>query len=88
MKTIFTVCVAVVDVSWHLLHESLFGSVADDEKLMIWDSHSNDISKPRHLVHAHTAEVNSLSLDPCGEFILAPGSADKTCPVGSEKSET
>ena len=23
------------DVSWHLLHESLFGSVADDQKLMM-----------------------------------------------------
>ena len=25
----------VEDVSWHLLHESLFGSVADDHKLMM-----------------------------------------------------
>lgn len=23
------------DVSWHLLHESLFGSVSDDQKLMM-----------------------------------------------------
>jgi histone-binding protein RBBP4 len=28
----------VEDVSWHLLHESLFGSVADDQKLMMWVS--------------------------------------------------
>ncbi|KAK2107153.1 Histone-binding protein rbbp4 [Saguinus oedipus] len=34
-KTIFTGHTAVVDVSWHLLHEFLFGSVADDQKLMI-----------------------------------------------------
>ncbi len=35
-KTIFTGHTAVVeDVSWHLLHESLFGSVADDQKLMM-----------------------------------------------------
>jgi hypothetical protein len=26
----------VEDVAWHLLHESLFGSVADDQKLMMW----------------------------------------------------
>lgn len=26
----------VEDVSWHLLHESLFGSVADDHKLMMY----------------------------------------------------
>lgn len=35
-KSIFTGHTAVVeDVSWHLLHESLFGSVADDQKLMM-----------------------------------------------------
>lgn len=35
-KTIFTGHTAVVeDVSWRLLHESLFGSVADDQKLMM-----------------------------------------------------
>ncbi|KAA8585685.1 hypothetical protein FQN60_004379 [Etheostoma spectabile] len=66
-KTIFTGHTAVVeDVSWHLLHESLFGSVADDQKLMI------------HAVDAHTAEVNCLSFNPYSEFILATGSADKT----------
>ncbi|XP_044767701.1 histone-binding protein RBBP4-like [Neomonachus schauinslandi] len=77
-KTIFTGHTAVVeDVSWHLLHESLFGSVADDQKLMIWDTHSNNSSKPSHSVDAYTAEVNSLSFNPYSEFILATGSADK-----------
>lgn len=38
-KSVFTGHTAVVeDVAWHLLHESLFGSVADDQKLMIWDT--------------------------------------------------
>uniref|UniRef100_A0A2K5PEM8 Histone-binding protein RBBP4-like N-terminal domain-containing protein n=1 Tax=Cebus imitator TaxID=2715852 RepID=A0A2K5PEM8_CEBIM len=78
-KTIFTGPTAVVeDVSWHLLHESLFGSVADDQKLMIWDTRSNNTSKPSHSVDAHTAEVNCLSFNPYSEFILATGSADKT----------
>lgn len=77
-KTIFTRHTAVVDVSWHLLHESLFGSVADDQKLMIWDTRSNNTSKPSHSVDAHTAEVNCLSFNPYSEFILATGSADKT----------
>ena len=37
-KSVFTGHTAVVeDVAWHLLHESLFGSVADDHKLCIWD---------------------------------------------------
>lgn len=35
-QTIFTGHTSVVeDVAWHLLHESLFGSVADDQKLMM-----------------------------------------------------
>lgn len=38
--TVFTGHTSVVeDVSWHLLHESLFGSVADDQKLMMWVWH-------------------------------------------------
>lgn len=65
------------DVAWHLLHESLFGSVADDQKLMIWDTRCNNTSKPSHTVDAHTAEVNCLSFNPYSEFILATGSADK-----------
>ncbi|KAG7174380.1 histone-binding protein Caf1-like [Homarus americanus] len=78
-KTIFTGHTAVVeDVAWHLLHESLFGSVADDQKLMIWDTRANNTNKPSHTVDAHTAEVNCLSFNPYSEFILATGSADKT----------
>ena len=60
-----------------MLHESLFGSVADDQKLMIWDTRCNNTSKPSHTVDAHTAEVNCLSFNPYSEFILATGSADK-----------
>ncbi|XP_037300869.1 chromatin assembly factor 1 p55 subunit-like [Manduca sexta] len=78
-KSVFTGHTAVVeDVAWHLLHESLFGSVADDQKLMIWDTRCNNTSKPSHTVDAHTAEVNCLSFNPYSEFILATGSADKT----------
>ena len=45
-KSVFTGHTAVVeDVAWHLLHESLFGSVADDHKLCIWDIRSWKISK-------------------------------------------
>uniref|UniRef100_A0A2K5IT98 Histone-binding protein RBBP4-like N-terminal domain-containing protein n=1 Tax=Colobus angolensis palliatus TaxID=336983 RepID=A0A2K5IT98_COLAP len=79
VKTVFTGHTAVgEDVSWHLLRESLFGSVADDQKLLIWVAHSNNTSKPSHSVDAHTAEVNCLSFNTYSEFILATGSADKT----------
>ncbi|KAM7534730.1 hypothetical protein Aperf_G00000115908 [Anoplocephala perfoliata] len=39
--TIFNAHTSVVeDVAWHPLHESIFGSVADDKRLMIWDTRS------------------------------------------------
>uniref|UniRef100_A0A2K6QCD2 Histone-binding protein RBBP4-like N-terminal domain-containing protein n=1 Tax=Rhinopithecus roxellana TaxID=61622 RepID=A0A2K6QCD2_RHIRO len=53
VKTIFTGHTAVVE-------DSLFVSVADDQKLMIWDTRSNNTSKPRHSVDAHTAETVAL----------------------------
>ncbi len=78
-SSVFTGHTAVVeDVAWHLLHESIFGSVADDQKLMIWDTRSRDTSHPSQVVEAHGAEVNCLSFNPFSEYILATGSADKT----------
>ncbi|KAH7728702.1 hypothetical protein AAVH_04013 [Aphelenchoides avenae] len=78
-KTIFTGHNAVVeDVAWHVLHDSVFGSVGDDHKLMVWDTRTHSPSKPSHTVEAHSAEVNCLSFNPYSEFILATGSADKT----------
>uniref|UniRef100_A0A2K5R893 Histone-binding protein RBBP4-like N-terminal domain-containing protein n=1 Tax=Cebus imitator TaxID=2715852 RepID=A0A2K5R893_CEBIM len=88
-KTIFTGHTAVVeDISWNLLHESLFGSVADDQKLMTWDTRSNNTSKPSHSVDAHTAEVNCFSFNPYSEFILPTGSAGKTIVQWSPHNET
>ena len=52
--------------------------MADDQKLMIWDTRSNNTSKPSHTVDAHTAEVNCLSFNPYSEFILATRCANKT----------
>ena len=83
VKTIFTEHTAVVeDVSWRLLHESLFGLVADDQKLMIWHTPSNNTSKPSHSVDAHTAQVNCLSFSPYSELILATDQLTKLLPCG------
>jgi histone-binding protein RBBP4 len=76
---VFTGHTAVVeDVAWHLLHDSMFGSVGDDKKLMLWDTRSSTPNKPSQMIEAHSAEVNCLSFNPYSEFILATGSADKT----------
>ena len=61
------------------MHGHIFGSVADDNKLMIWDTRSSSRNKAQHQVDAHTAEVNCLAFNPFSEFILATGSADKVC---------
>jgi len=77
--SVFTGHTAVVeDVAWHLLHDSMFGSVGDDKKLMLWDTRSNNQNKPTQIIDAHSAEVNCLSFNPYSEYILATGSADKT----------
>lgn len=66
---------AVEDVAWHLSNENLFGSVADDHMLMIWDLRT---LKPQHSTIAHEDEVNSISFNQFNEYILATGSADST----------
>ncbi|KAL3860329.1 hypothetical protein ACJMK2_010468 [Sinanodonta woodiana] len=69
---------SVKDVAWHPSHESWFGSVSDDKKLMFWDIRSSETSMPCHNVDAHNAEVNCLSFNPFIDCILATGSTDKT----------
>lgn len=50
----------VEDVAWHLRHEYLFGSVGDDQNLLIWDLRTPSISKPVQSVTAHQSEVKCL----------------------------
>jgi len=65
----------VEDVAWHLRHEYLFGSVGDDQYLLIWDLRTPAVSKPVQSVVAHQSEVcctekidNSVKMSiTCGE---------------------
>lgn len=68
----------VEDVAWHMHHKTIFGSVGDDRKLMIWDTREKDRKKPLHKVDAHKGEINCMSFNPFSEFILATGSTDRT----------
>ncbi|KAI0499442.1 hypothetical protein KFK09_020345 [Dendrobium nobile] len=65
---------AVEDVDWHFDNENLFGSVGDDNRLMLWDLRSS--RKPEHSILAHGDEVNSLSFNPFNEWLLATASVD------------
>lgn len=68
----------VEDVAWHNHHSSLFGSVGDDRKLLIWDVRDRDRKRALHSVDAHKGEVHCLAFNPYSEFVLATGSADRT----------
>ncbi|KAG6748859.1 hypothetical protein POTOM_048796 [Populus tomentosa] len=68
----------VEDVAWHLRHEHLFGSVGDDQYLLIWDLRTPSVTKPVHSVVAHQSEVNCLAFNPFNEWVVATGSTDKT----------
>ncbi|CAO3563352.1 CCR4-Not complex caf1 ribonuclease subunit Caf1 [Mortierella alpina] len=68
----------VEDVAWHALHDSLFASVGDDQRMLIWDTRSTSSDKPVHNIHAHAAEVNCVAFSPSSEFLLATGSGDRT----------
>ncbi|KAI6652681.1 histone-binding protein Caf1 isoform X2-like [Oopsacas minuta] len=86
-KHIYTGHSAVVeDVAWHAQSEFLFGSVADDMKLMIWDTRCSQVNKPKFSIDAHTAEVNCLSFNPTFEYVVATGSADKTVAIWDIRS--
>jgi len=47
-------------VAWHLRHEYLFGSVGDDQYLLIWDLRSPSVTKPVQSVIAHQSEVSHM----------------------------
>ncbi|CEP13766.1 hypothetical protein [Parasitella parasitica] len=67
----------VEDVAWHTKFGSIFASVGDDARLMIWDAR-NESNKPIHDIQAHEAEVNCVAFAPGSEWVLATGSGDKT----------
>merc|ERR1711935_618340 len=68
----------VEDVAWHLHNPSLFGSVGDDCKLMIWDTRDSRYDKAKHCVDgAHTKEINCIAFNPFSEYILATASSDR-----------
>jgi histone-binding protein RBBP4 len=68
----------VNDVSYHPIHETLFGSVSDDRTLQIVDTREGDYTKAAYKVTAHTDAVNSIAFNPASDYVIATASADKT----------
>ena len=48
----------VEDVAWHLHHSSMFGSVADDKKLMIWDIREKQQNEVHLVWHKRFGSIN------------------------------
>ncbi|KAL0079471.1 WD40-repeat-containing domain protein [Phycomyces blakesleeanus] len=69
---------SVADVAWHLGNDSIFASVGDDKRLLIWDGRHGSSDIPLHSVSAHDAEVNCVGFCPGNEWVLATGSSDTT----------
>ncbi|XP_006837888.2 WD-40 repeat-containing protein MSI1 [Amborella trichopoda] len=84
-KEVYDVHEGVVgDLSWHLKHEYLFGSVGEDCRLNIWDLRSSLPKKPLQSILAHQAEVRicrgevyEVAWNPKSETILASSGADR-----------
>ncbi|CAO3598797.1 unnamed protein product [Absidia cylindrospora] len=66
----------VEDVSWNATNDCVFASVADDMKLMLWDSRTG--SRPTQKIQAHKAEINTVAFHPHQDWMIATGSSDKT----------
>ena len=45
---------------------------------MIWDTRDGKTDRAKHVVDAHSKEINCVAFNPFSENILATGSADKT----------
>lgn len=65
----------VEDVDWHKFSPTLFGSVGDDARLLLWDSRNPN--KFSHQVeNAHSSDINCLAFSPFGEHFVATGGLD------------
>jgi len=76
----FTHHSAVVnDVEFHSVLPWMIASVSDDLTLQILDTRqASNTTSARQASSAHTDAINSVSLNPGSEYILATGSADNS----------
>ena len=65
----------IEDVAWHQQCPTIFGSVGDDRRFLLWDARANHTERPMILVdHAHDDDINTLAFSPQNEFLaVCPG---------------
>lgn len=66
----------VQDVDWSHQHSSLFASVGDDRKLLVWDVRQDGSTPSTSVTNAHDRDVNCVCFNPFNDYLLATGSAD------------
>lgn len=71
----------VNDVQYHPKIAHLIGTVSDDLSLQIIDTRTPGSEAALKAENGHDDAINSLSLNPFTEFILATGSSDKTISI-------
>lgn len=68
------------DVDWSKFHSTVFGSVGDDQQLLIWDTRNKDNASTNGILSkvekAHNSDVNCISFSPFDEFLLGTGGSD------------
>jgi histone-binding protein RBBP4 len=69
----------IEDVAWHHYSQYLFGSVGDDNKIMIWDirkdNNSNAIKQVDN-AHKQGSDINCISFNKFNENFFATGGSD------------
>jgi len=75
----------VEDVAWHRKNESVFGSVGDDKKILLWDTRQTP-EKPMHSIDGHTQDINTIDFNPFNEHLFVTGSADKSVALWDKRN--
>jgi len=72
----------VNDVEFHNVLPWMIATVSDDLSLQILDlRESSNTKSAKNVANAHQDAINSVAFNPGSEYLLATGSADKSCGI-------
>ncbi len=74
----------VEDVCWNCHDASVFASVSDDKRLLLWDIRSG--AAPTNSIEAHFAEVMSVDFSPFDQNLIITGSGDNAVAVWDQRN--
>jgi histone-binding protein RBBP4 len=74
----------VEDVAWNCHDATVFASVSDDKKLLLWDIRAG--ASPTNSIEAHMAEVMGVDFSPFDSNLIITGSADRSVAVWDSRN--